>query len=96
MTLSLHIDRSNPACAEDSYFQTAWPVLCGKLLQAMRSQPGDWGDPGLELNVRCIEIHRLSPLRNPTLRCALCSSAQPHHTFPNPASRMNHGMRKSS
>ena len=43
---------------QDSFLQECRPALSSKLLQAMRSQPGDWGDPGLALHVRCIELHR--------------------------------------
>ncbi|KAK3270039.1 hypothetical protein CYMTET_21544 [Cymbomonas tetramitiformis] len=39
------------------YFQRAWPILWGKILSGMRSQPGKWGDPAAVLNVRCIELH---------------------------------------
>mmetsp|Transcript_22967 Transcript_22967/g.54973 ORF Transcript_22967/g.54973 Transcript_22967/m.54973 type:complete len:243 (+) Transcript_22967:183-911(+) len=40
----------------DSHLQQAQPVLVRKLLDTMRSQPGEWGDLA-PLNVRCIELH---------------------------------------
>ena len=40
----------------DSHLQQAHPTLVRKLLHAMRSQPGEWGDL-TPLNVRCIELH---------------------------------------
>ena len=43
---------------KNSCFQDYWPTLSSKLVTAMRSQPGDWGNPKLELRVRCIELHR--------------------------------------
>ena len=39
------------------YLQTKQPALCDKLLHSMRRQPGNWGDPALALQVRCIELH---------------------------------------
>ena len=46
---------------KNSFFQQSRTALSNKLLLAMRSQPGDWGDPGLALCVRCIEFHRYEP-----------------------------------
>ena len=41
----------------DSHLQHAQPELVRKLLDMMRSQPGEWGDDLDQLNVRCIELH---------------------------------------
>ena len=41
----------------DSHLQHAQPELVRKILDIMRSQPGEWGVDLDQLNVRCIELH---------------------------------------
>jgi hypothetical protein len=41
----------------DGHLARAFPTLATKIIAGMRTQPGHWCDPALELNVRCVEFH---------------------------------------
>ena len=41
----------------DGFFARDHGRLLSKLVQTMRAQPGNWGDPKTALSVRCVELH---------------------------------------